>query len=385
MSLILQKIQGAKESTVDGESGGYLALSTRISGGNNTEKVRITSNGNVGIGTTNPMSKLQVAGRIRMDTWTADGNVAVYYNSATGDIGLNSSDARLKKNLEPITGALTKIEGLQAYLYNPIKDEDGTKKRLGLLAQDVISVGLPEATYTFTGEDNNEYYGIHYETLTALLVEGMKEQQARLSAVETAVGIGGTGPIMDKSDDQITNISEFVNTLKEIITVSADNIAIDKNLVAYKDVNVLGKTTLSEVGITGKLTVGLLVVDGLESTDSELYNPTTNVSIKSLAGDIVLQDFVTITKEGNVEILGSVTLGADTLGTTVILAGQTKTFVDNLAISENSEVFITPKTVIPFSIAATEISPEKGFTVEIPEPIDKDIYFSWAVFNKKRD
>jgi len=111
--------------------------------------------GNVGIGTTNPLQKLEVAGRIRMTTWTADGDTAVYRDDATGDIGLQTSDIRLKKNLTPITGALDTVLGLQGYLYNTLDEPDGHKKRLGLVAQDLVSA-LPEATFNFTNEQGEE-------------------------------------------------------------------------------------------------------------------------------------------------------------------------------------------------------------------------------------
>ncbi len=53
-------IQTVKESAVSGEYGFGMAFGTRINGGANTEKVRITSQGNVGIGTTSPGQLLTV-------------------------------------------------------------------------------------------------------------------------------------------------------------------------------------------------------------------------------------------------------------------------------------------------------------------------------------
>ena len=51
-----------KENATNGNFASYLGLCTRPSGGNNTEQLRIESNGNVGIGTTNPTAKLEVNG-----------------------------------------------------------------------------------------------------------------------------------------------------------------------------------------------------------------------------------------------------------------------------------------------------------------------------------
>ncbi len=126
---------------------------------------------------------IDVRGRIGMNTWTADGDVAVYKDDVTGNLGLIASDKRLKKNLIPLQDSLSKITKLQGYLYNSIDEPDDAKKRLGLIAQDVKEV-LPEATFSFKNEQQEEYFSIHYEKLTALLVEGIKEQEKKLSKFE---------------------------------------------------------------------------------------------------------------------------------------------------------------------------------------------------------
>jgi hypothetical protein len=56
-------IGGSKENTNDGDYGGNLRFYTRTNGANNpNEAMRITSGGNVGIGTTSPSVKLEVVG-----------------------------------------------------------------------------------------------------------------------------------------------------------------------------------------------------------------------------------------------------------------------------------------------------------------------------------
>ncbi|MFA5131422.1 MAG: hypothetical protein WC467_03265 [Patescibacteria group bacterium] len=57
-------IKGAKESATAGEYGGYLSFNTRAHGTQLSEKMRISGNGNVGIGTSSPQAKLQVAGSL---------------------------------------------------------------------------------------------------------------------------------------------------------------------------------------------------------------------------------------------------------------------------------------------------------------------------------
>ena len=54
------KLYGAKENATDANFAGYLAFLTRPAAGSFTEAMRITSTGNVGIGTTGPLAGLQI-------------------------------------------------------------------------------------------------------------------------------------------------------------------------------------------------------------------------------------------------------------------------------------------------------------------------------------
>jgi hypothetical protein len=135
------------------------------------------SNG-VGIGTDSPAQQLHVAGRIRMNTWTADGSTLVYKN-ASGDIGVQASDARLKQNVTPIPDALKAVRALSGVTFNWRSDPAGAKKTVGLIAQEVQAV-MPELTFECRGEDGQTYLGVHYEKVTAVLVNAIQEQQTRI-------------------------------------------------------------------------------------------------------------------------------------------------------------------------------------------------------------
>ena len=94
--------------------------------------------------------------------------------------GWSGSDARWKKNVQPVTGALDKITQLQGVTYDWRRDEFPEKNfedgsQLGFLAQDVEKI-VPEAVRT----DTSGYKAIAYEKLTAVLTEGVKEQQAEI-------------------------------------------------------------------------------------------------------------------------------------------------------------------------------------------------------------
>jgi hypothetical protein len=81
-------IRGGKENSTSGNYAGYLAFQTIANNVSLAERMRITSDGNVGIGTTSPSDKLDVAGSIRVSS-----NNFFRYDGDTGLIGSATSIA----------------------------------------------------------------------------------------------------------------------------------------------------------------------------------------------------------------------------------------------------------------------------------------------------
>ncbi|RIK67598.1 MAG: hypothetical protein DCC65_05545 [Planctomycetota bacterium] len=157
-------------------------------------RMSITNNGNVGIGTQSPSQRLHVVGNI----------------CATGTIG-TCSDARFKEHVEPIAGALEKVEQLRGVNFDwkreAFPDHKFAKDRqLGFIAQEVEKV-LPHVVSR--GEDG--YLSVDYGRLTPVLVEALRE-------------------LRDEKDQQIARrdgqIAELTQRL-ERMEVLIEQVAID--------------------------------------------------------------------------------------------------------------------------------------------------------------
>jgi hypothetical protein len=137
------------------------------------ERMRIDASGNVGIGTTNPGSyKLYINGNCYATQFFVP------------------SDIRLKHDIQPLDNTLDKIMKLRgvSFIYN---NDDNGKRQIGFIAQEMEDK-FPELVTT--GEDG--FKGISYANLTAVLLEGIKQQQtqiddlsARLTALEKNSGM----------------------------------------------------------------------------------------------------------------------------------------------------------------------------------------------------
>ena len=97
----------------------------------------------------------------------------------------NTSDIRLKENIEVIFDALDKVKQLKGITFNYKKDG---KRSTGLIAQDLQKV-LPEAIYETIDADINvdpeeKHLAIRYGNTVGLLVEAIKELEARVKELE---------------------------------------------------------------------------------------------------------------------------------------------------------------------------------------------------------
>lgn len=184
-----------------------------------TEKVRFKGNGNVGIGLNNPSELLDVNGRMRLrhksgnpsgvwmsnsanstattdgafyglksdteagiligNAWrflvTSAGNVTVG-GTVTASCGvLVCSDARYKKNINPLQNALISLTRLNGVRYDWRKEEFpernfGNNNQIGFIAQDIEKI-FPEMVFT----DEKGFKAVDYARLTPVLVEAIKE------------------------------------------------------------------------------------------------------------------------------------------------------------------------------------------------------------------
>ena len=93
----------------------------------------------------------------------------------------NYSDARIKTNITPITGALDKIKGLTGVSYD-WSDPKYTGSTIGLTAQNVEQQ-FPEVVHT----GMNDMKQVDYGSLVGALVEAIKEQQEQIEALSTRI------------------------------------------------------------------------------------------------------------------------------------------------------------------------------------------------------
>jgi hypothetical protein len=115
---------------------------------------------------------------LRFDMDSTNGNFW-----AGGDITAYS-DARVKKDVKLIENSIEKIQAIRGvtFLRTDAQEKDKEKRHAGVIAQEVLEV-LPEVVT----ENSEGMYSVAYGNLVALLIEGMKEQQAQIEELKNEI------------------------------------------------------------------------------------------------------------------------------------------------------------------------------------------------------
>ena len=167
--------------------GSFQPLAFRTS---NTERMRITSDGNVLINSTNNTtgSKLYInspSTNYGIVYQVGTTNNLWVYGDGSGYLRASAwsygSDARLKENISYIQTGLDKILALKPATFDYI---DGVKNNIGWIAQDVQDV-IPEAVKTMS--EDNDQLTLKSDFIVPYLVKAIQEQQAQIQELKALI------------------------------------------------------------------------------------------------------------------------------------------------------------------------------------------------------
>jgi hypothetical protein len=146
-------------------------------GSDTVERMRITGNGNVGIGTIAPDYKLHVAG-------TA--------GKTTGTSWTNISDSRLKENIQDFSDGLDVLTRIRpvSYELNGLSGTTRGEKGISVIAQEMIELA-PYTIGTFAGVDASgqptEYFDYDASAVTYIIINAVQEQQLQIASNSATV------------------------------------------------------------------------------------------------------------------------------------------------------------------------------------------------------
>jgi hypothetical protein len=129
--------------------------------------------------------------KLATESYVSGNYLALTGGSITGDLTVSGtitggdvidlSDRKFKRNIAPIAEALDKVRRLKGVNF---ERTDIPGYHMGLIAQDVAEV-VPEVVH-----DTENGLGVAYGNLVGLLIEAIKEQDARIGALEARLNKG---------------------------------------------------------------------------------------------------------------------------------------------------------------------------------------------------
>jgi hypothetical protein len=183
----------------DNATGPHLHIHGRPSGG--------SLQGEVCVNCSDPSERLDVNGDVRV-RGLSPGTTTSVSVTTSGVLVLSSSDVRLKENISTIENALDKVTSMRGVNFSWKEDENSTMM-LGFIAQEVEEV---EPKLVFTNENTEDKIkGVHYENVTALLVEAVKELNEKTKLKEyTPTSI--SDPYGEKGDQVFDDDFMYIKT-----------------------------------------------------------------------------------------------------------------------------------------------------------------------------
>jgi hypothetical protein len=142
---------------------------------NNTEKMRISSDGYVGIANSNPEYTLDIIGDAKVSN-------NIYCASV-----FTTSDVRLKKDIKNLNNGLKTISLLRPVSYikkTTMNSKDYTIKETGFIAQEVRKV-LPDLVTEMNDPDKTLI--VNYNAVIPILTKAIQEQQVQIEAQQKQI------------------------------------------------------------------------------------------------------------------------------------------------------------------------------------------------------
>ena len=205
--------------------------------------------GNVGIGTTGPLSKLSVggAGNASYQAYVqGTGNTSATYGLVVADSGATNnfyiqddgagylraaswtygSDRRMKENIKDFDYGLETITQLNPQQFDYI---DGVKNQFGFIAQEIQAL-IPEMVKVQQGG----MLGLQTDMLLPIMVKAIQQQQAQITGISNSqLSISNEfsntnnqiSTLILKTDANITNLSQLQTSVDGQLSIAGQNIS----------------------------------------------------------------------------------------------------------------------------------------------------------------
>ncbi|OGH46807.1 MAG: hypothetical protein A3B47_01560 [Candidatus Levybacteria bacterium RIFCSPLOWO2_01_FULL_39_24] len=203
--------------------------------------------------------------------------------------------------------------------------------------------------------------------------------------------------LLSQKVEQTASISAFLMDIVSSQVLGASTSAVldlgDVELnsaTVSEDLMVLGRTTVTDLGVTGNINAGLLAIHGLDGEINTLAGDLY-LQKQGIGGVDILNGKVVIDTAGNMTVAGTITadeieannytvLGDQSIGSASISAGLTFVEVLTPIATSDSKIFLTATSLTDKQLTVVKKLAGK-FRVAIPIPTTTPITFDWWIIS----
>ncbi len=337
--------------------------------GSGQERMVIKTDGNVGVGNTDPGVKLHVGSSSVTDATNLlrleDANSSCNFTADSGSPSCGS-DETLKKDVSSLDtqALLSRIAGLRPVSYHWKTDEASSPIQFGFIAQEVAEK-FPELVKEGQWIDGSTKKFLNMGGLMPYVIGAVKEQQLQIEKLESGLKVDlsgdaeGTSLIVDGLNGKLALLeSRITNLEKADISVSSE-----------QDDKIFG----SAVQVTSEDKI----LEYLALNAAEL----ANYKLWKIGEDIVLTGKIAFTNSvrflSDVTFKGNLSVNSSTTGSVTIPSQATKVRVTfQIPFDTKPIVNVTLQRSLDTSYVVEDIT-KTGFVISIDKAQEKSITFNW--------
>lgn len=230
----------------------------------------------------------------------------------------------------------------------------------------------------------NSNQNFFFETNKAMCLSKDSARQEQIDIVRQ--GISEKSSLVEKVRDLPNDLWA---RLVDVLNNPAPSPAGVSNDKILEDLTFGGKTVVKDLGVTGKISSGLLLIEGL--SDSE------TATINTLGGDLYIQNEgiggvnflsgkVIVDRNGNLKVsklnFDTSQSSTSSIGSATISAGQTSIEIQTSAVTTASKIFVTATSETGGqALIVKNKNPGRGFRVIVEKAYSANINFDWFIIN----
>ena len=181
---------------------------------------------------------------------------------------------------------------------------------------------------------------------------------------------------------KIPILNNTSQTSEEDLDVSLMNEEESDTSVLSKNLNVLGRSTVSDLVVTGNMNIGMIGIDSLNNS-IDTIGKNTNIGFQK--SSLVIKPDGTLETKGFIKsknfVVDTSNPGEESAGKTIITAGQTSIQIYTTVVNENSIIMVTPERPVAIGSRFVELG---SFEITLEKAENQDLPISWFIVGNEQ-